>query len=221
MKIPKRNLAILLLVLLTTQAALAYYSPSTGRWPNRDPLGDQPFLREQSKGKTWQVQQHLNEQAKLPGYLFVRNDPVGVIDCSGLKTLSVGKCEVVVFYGHGTQGHPYKFDFEGPCTAAAFIGCYDAETDSNISPPIRGIPGIPTTDGDILWADFDKSFDPAWSAAIAKARGMCSYCKCMCHSITVKAVSTASWLEDWYDVPDEHARHPDQTIPCSSMNEKF
>jgi len=40
MKIPKRNLAILPLILLTTQAALAYYSPSTGRWPSRDPIGE-------------------------------------------------------------------------------------------------------------------------------------------------------------------------------------
>lgn len=197
------------------------YTPSTGTCPNRDPLGDEAFLQAQLKGKTWQVQHDLRGQSELPSYLFARNYPVGVIDCFGLKTLSVGKCEVIVFYGHGTQGQPHQFDFEGPCTAGIFLGCYDAETDSRISPPIRGIPGIPTTYGDRDWAGFNGVFDSAWNAAITKARGMCSYCKCMCHSITVRAVSTASWFEDWWDVPAEHARHPDQTVPCSSMNENF
>ena len=41
MNIPKRNIVVLLLVLLPTQAALAYYNPSTGCWPNRDPIEEE------------------------------------------------------------------------------------------------------------------------------------------------------------------------------------
>ena len=57
-------------------------------------------------------------------------------------------------------------------------------------------------------------------AAIAAARQLCTTCKCKCHSITVKAVVT-SWWDGQMSVPDEHDKHPDQTIPCSSMNDKF
>jgi hypothetical protein len=43
MKILKRNLIVLVLALLTTPAAYAYYNPSTGRWLSRDPMGEPGF----------------------------------------------------------------------------------------------------------------------------------------------------------------------------------
>ena len=64
MNIPKRNIVVLLLVLLTTQAALAYYCPSTGCWPSRDPI--------EERGGA-----NLRE--------FVRNNPVSFEDKVGLQ----------------------------------------------------------------------------------------------------------------------------------------
>jgi uncharacterized protein RhaS with RHS repeats len=51
-----------------------YYNPNTGRWPNRDPIGEKG-------GKNL--------------YGMVGNDPVNKIDFLGLK-----KCEVVLLVGH-------------------------------------------------------------------------------------------------------------------------
>ncbi|HEV2691911.1 MAG TPA: hypothetical protein VG347_03370 [Verrucomicrobiae bacterium] len=150
-----------------------HYSVNNGSWENRDPLTDLAFTLKQSKGETLQFQKRMAKEAALPAYLFARNDPVGVIDCFGLKTLSVGKCEVIVFYGHGTQGYPDKFDFAGPCSAATFIGCFDAEADGNISSKDNQIPGVPTTDVEIPYDDIDEWFVPAWNAAVAKAGQMC------------------------------------------------
>jgi RHS repeat-associated protein len=61
-----------------------YYDPNLQRWPNRDPLGDEAFLQEQSRGKIRQVKQLLREQANLPSYLFVKNNPESKIDPFGL-----------------------------------------------------------------------------------------------------------------------------------------
>ncbi len=61
-----------------------YYKPSTGTWPNRDPLGDEAFLRGQTKGKSRRTQKHLVEHGNLPSYLFVKNSPLGKIDTLGL-----------------------------------------------------------------------------------------------------------------------------------------
>jgi len=67
-----------------------FYKPSTGTWPNRDPLDDLSFLQAQSKGKTWEVQKHLRKEAKLPSYLFVKNDPESKVDTFGLFGLPGG-----------------------------------------------------------------------------------------------------------------------------------
>jgi RHS repeat-associated protein len=60
-----------------------YYDPGTGRWPSRDPMGEEVFLRKMSKGKARNVQQYLRKQANLPAYLFVKNDGLGKIDALG------------------------------------------------------------------------------------------------------------------------------------------
>jgi RHS repeat-associated protein len=54
------------------------YSPATGRWPSRDPLG---------------------EQGGVNGYAFARNYPVGEIDLLGLLAASVQSIE---YRGHGS-----------------------------------------------------------------------------------------------------------------------
>jgi hypothetical protein len=63
MIIIKRNTIVLILALLTTQVALAYYNPSTGCWPNRDPL---------------------EEEGGANVYAILNNDAINKIDEMGL-----------------------------------------------------------------------------------------------------------------------------------------
>ena len=72
------------LLLLGAGAVQAFYNPQTGRWLSRDPLADEAFLRDQVEGKAWRVKQRLSEQAKLPSYLFVGNNPESKVDFLGL-----------------------------------------------------------------------------------------------------------------------------------------
>ena len=55
-----------------------YYDPDTGRWPNRDPIG---------------------ERGGVNVYAFARNDPVGEIDFLGLLAATVHSIE---YRGHGS-----------------------------------------------------------------------------------------------------------------------
>jgi RHS repeat-associated protein len=185
------------------------YKASTGTWVSRDPLGDEAFMHGQLKNNSWANQHYLREQAKLPGYMFAENNPVAGIDLLGLKTLSVGLCEIVIFYGHG-ETTPYVFDSAGPCCAGVFIGCWDAATDNGI-PPLNQIPGAPTTDDTMEATDLDKYFNEGWTAAEAKAQNMLKLCHCVCPSVTIKAVKVNTGdplLDSW--VPDES--RPNQTV---------
>jgi RHS repeat-associated protein len=71
------------------------YSPSLGRWPNRDPLGDIAFLSSFAAGKSWKERTWLKERALDQPYVFCQNDPVVVYDADGcvapLLIFSVGK----------------------------------------------------------------------------------------------------------------------------------
>ena len=64
-----------------------YYKPSTGTWPNRDPLGDWAFLRAQMQGKPSAVRERLKEAAWQPSYLFVKNNPESGVDRLGVTDL--------------------------------------------------------------------------------------------------------------------------------------
>jgi hypothetical protein len=62
------------------------YKASTGTWLCKDPLGDAAFFLDQiKKEKTARGRKHLTEQANLPSYLFVCNDPESKIDLLGLN----------------------------------------------------------------------------------------------------------------------------------------
>jgi RHS repeat-associated protein len=72
-----KAIIVAMFVLLTAQIASAYYCPSTGRWPNRDPKGELGFelLR---GGKP------LRQNDPNP-YSYVYNSPVFGIDPDGLS----------------------------------------------------------------------------------------------------------------------------------------
>ena len=67
-----------------------YYNSSSGRWINRDPLGDYMFLREHSKIAPRYERLEMRS-ASFYIYDFVSNNPICSIDAYGLDTITVRK----------------------------------------------------------------------------------------------------------------------------------
>jgi RHS repeat-associated protein len=80
-----------------------FYVPELGRWINRDPIG---------------------EKGGVNLFAFVRNQAPNAVDRLGLSgtetTRKVGKCEILLVYGHGADWYDHKFDFESSCARAGF-----------------------------------------------------------------------------------------------------
>lgn len=103
------------------------YDPSLGRWISRDPIG---------------------EKGGLNLYGYVGDAPITDRDPTGLQ--KVGRCEVYLFYGHGSRrGKNWNVD---PSAAAGQISCFPAANNANI-PPDQRIPGLPTHDGIMTTGD--------------------------------------------------------------------
>ncbi|MBI2927417.1 MAG: hypothetical protein HYY24_17105 [Verrucomicrobia bacterium] len=64
-----------------------YYSPITGRWMSRDPLGDEAFLAFYSRGNGSRERALLRLEALKPLYEFAGNTPIIVTDSLGLEVL--------------------------------------------------------------------------------------------------------------------------------------
>jgi hypothetical protein len=79
MKTANLTLTILLTILLTTQATLAYYCPSTGCWPNRDPIEEVGLV-----DLNPQLDSISEPKSDSYLYLFVDNDGINGIDQLGL-----------------------------------------------------------------------------------------------------------------------------------------
>src|SRR5262245_31223771 len=63
---------VAVVILSALQSAWGFYNPQTGRWPNRDPIG---------------------ERIDYVVYSFVRNDPIRKIDLVGLATTFSLDCQ--------------------------------------------------------------------------------------------------------------------------------
>jgi RHS repeat-associated protein len=61
-----------------------YYDPETGRWPNRDPIGELAFFRAYTENKEENIKHKLSRAALFPTYLFVHNNPITRNDPYGL-----------------------------------------------------------------------------------------------------------------------------------------
>ena len=150
-----------------------FYNASSGRWPNRDPI---------------------QERGGINLYAAFANYPIGVVDAYGLKTWKVGKCEILVVYGHGHQTKPpHDFKFGGACSAGHFVGCYSRNVNGGIEEG-HTVPGAPSTDEELLTgpgssADPDNSYAKhiadTQKAAEELAKEMCKSGKCECKEIKI------------------------------------
>jgi RHS repeat-associated protein len=171
-----------------------WYDPLTGRWPSRDPIGEEggPNL-----------------------YGFVENDGVNKLDVLGLAepaTHKVGKCEVYIYYGHSANGHKWKFK-DVACGLQSFIGCFPDK--NNLPDPgmrATGTPyhehlmaimngghqaGINSRDEQNLITGYDAENDPMLQGAMPDAldevtspksiqSSVDRLCKCTCSCTNVK-----------------------------------
>ena len=88
MKTTKPIFSIIFL-LLTVQAALAWYDPSTQRWLSRDPIGESGFEALRAAVQTASIPASQPSSSRwikrdsLSLYTFVNNDPLTTIDPDG------------------------------------------------------------------------------------------------------------------------------------------
>ena len=121
------------------QVVLAYYNPETGRFLSRDPLQDEAFLKQYSKGKAREERLRLQRAALEPAYVFVRNNPIVNYDPFGLDLKNDCDKSVFVYIGNKWEelkpGQTKKGDTDGVSwgdwgdhakQAYKWIDCFDA-----------------------------------------------------------------------------------------------
>lgn len=67
-----------------------YYNPELGRWPSRDPIGEEAFFVQYAQGRPLAEVILLADQYFGPSYLFVQNSPILHIDPFGLAPVAGG-----------------------------------------------------------------------------------------------------------------------------------
>ena len=61
-----------------------YYQPGTGRWPSRDPIGEESFFCSLVARKNFLAKKRLHVESLQPSYLAMRNSPISGMDPLGL-----------------------------------------------------------------------------------------------------------------------------------------
>ena len=79
----------------STRTGLHYYGfrqydPVTGRWPSRDPLGDEAFFAQYTFGLDAAEEGELRKNRPSTDYLYCSNDPLGFVDAFGLLEIIPG-----------------------------------------------------------------------------------------------------------------------------------
>lgn len=73
-----------------------WYDPVTGRWPSRDPIGDEAFLKNLNLAESPLSITDYREQTDEPEYLMVHNELIGNYDINGLFNPALGATAAVV-----------------------------------------------------------------------------------------------------------------------------
>lgn len=160
-----------------------YYNPSTGRWPNRDPI---------------------EERGGLNLYAMVGNSPVNRTDYLGLY------CKTTIFFGHTGEGASVaNAEFvklakesvvkgldgstnQSACDAYGFVGCFPDSVNESIPSSYRLLPAgsldpyleshrsAPDSSAkEYLYPDkIGRAYQDALRRAVAKAKESCDKCLC-------------------------------------------
>ena len=195
----------------TTKAPQVGNVPSSqpARWLNRDPIGEKG-------GKNL--------------YCFVINNPINLVDKdgrqetfpnpeptpyssssdgSGLNYVTIKKCNVLVFYGHGfadtlSDGSPVDWKMLTPAelnesdlparvknelySSAEVYGC-------NTGHYVQVQTPTPGAENPMTSVYINTGIDGLWSRARAQAKAICSSVKCPCKTVTITFENRLSWYE--------------------------
>ena len=89
-RIPRwlRETMLLLILMMTTPPAQAYYDPGIQRWINRDPRGESGFegaRRQFASERTGLAHRPVQSVMKSGPYAYLDNSPLGAFDAFGLQ----------------------------------------------------------------------------------------------------------------------------------------
>jgi RHS repeat-associated protein len=181
-----------------------FYDPNTQRWLNRNPIMERGGV---------------NLYVHVGNNPCDRRDPFGLYEerqnCRGSTDIIVGKCEIVILYGHGSADNPHRFVFDGPSSFGHFVGCGSAATNDRIKPQ-RRVPGAPSARGDLLSgpsasSDPDGGLSKHLDGAIAAARKLAGeLCKAgKCKKMTIYTV--AAGRDSVYNLAGSNSHLPRET----------
>ena len=180
-----------------------YHSPKLGRWCSREPHGEQFGLN------LYEIclNQVVNMIDNYGLYSWREND-------NGTDTITVGKCEIVIFDGHGSDEDPHIFIFPNDrniCSAAGFTGCYSDITNGNIDYRYL-LPGSPSLHDDVPVPSDEKTEQRRRLAdgALKKSK---SFCKRCCQ--TVKIIIHSNYGRGWSGI-FEGKREASYSFDCKT-----
>ena len=180
-----------------------YHSPKLGRWCSREPHGEQFGLN------LYEIclNQVVNMIDNYGLYSWREND-------NGTDTITVGKCEIVIFDGHGSDEDPHIFIFPNDrniCSAAGFTGCYSDITNGNIDYRYL-LPGSPSLHDDVPVPSDEKTEQRRRLAdgALKKSKLFCKRC---CQ--TVKIIIHSNYGRGWSGI-FEGKREASYSFDCKT-----
>jgi RHS repeat-associated protein len=214
------------------------YLPDLQRWLNRDPIeeldgvnlygyvGNSPVGMWDFLGLRWVFLGPPigsiwidDTPPPLPPYTTTKNN-------NGVTTITVRKCNVLVFYGHGLEFEPGTQENWGaltarqlnrsdvppivnnePCSSAEVFGCNTGHFVKIQNPTTGAVNPTEPVMGNIT-ADIDG----LWHRARAQARAICQNKENCCDKVTI----TFEYREPWYQRPSDATFHAVQTevIKC-------
>lgn len=224
---------VLLLGLVLGQDALAFYNPSTGRWLNRDPIGEAAFFSNFSQKDSRFSDQ--NFYFNSIAYGFVRNDSISLLDYRGLlkgasATQTIPDCNIEIYAAHGflnpafnddgtlknpndvdRLAFPHHLKGSTKCSGGAIIACNTAKF-ATIENPISG---VSMDDSEISWAVGSTKISSTVDGAKSFAESICK--NCACEKVTIKVHCWDPFSKPGTFTPGNPLCGETITVPCKKL----
>jgi RHS repeat-associated protein len=203
--------------ILTVRSGYRFYNPSTGRWLNRDPIGENGGLNLYGFGPNSPLNGYdVNGQYWhyiIGGCVVVVGGGVLIngcrsckpskgsktgLDAKGIVRTQVKKCNIVVFFGHRGEV-PQDIILNEDCSAACVVSC-GATEGKNPATPQAPVPGTSLTEDEEilnLGNEFDK-FDDHWAKAIQHAKTLCKDNCCPEVTVSVDCSGLPRWQTGYW-----------------------